>query len=138
MTEVAPKLLWIGNATEARQISQVLEAGVEALVDLALEERPPNITRDLIYCRFPLVDGGGNSPSLIRAAIECVVSLFEKRVPTFVCCGAGMSRSPAIVAAALAESRGGSLEEVLEEIVAGRPLDVSSALWTDIKGVCGG
>jgi hypothetical protein len=30
MTEIVPKLLWIGNATEARQIPQVLEAGIEA------------------------------------------------------------------------------------------------------------
>ena len=133
MTEILPRLLWIGNAMEVRQISLVLEAGIEAIVDLALEEKPPSMTRDVIYCRFPLVDGGGNSPSRLRAAIEAVVSLLQKRVPTLVYCGAGMSRSPVIVAAALAASKGGSLDEALKAVVAGRPRDVSPTLWADVK-----
>ena len=48
MTEIVPKLLWIGTAMEVRQISQVLEAGIEALVDLAMEERPPS--KPLSHC----------------------------------------------------------------------------------------
>ena len=138
MTEIVPKLLWIGSAMEAREISQVLEAGIEAFVDLALEEKPPNLTRDVVYCRFPLIDGGGNSPSLLRTAIGAVVLLLEKRVPTLVYCGGGMSRSPTIVAAALATSCGSSPEDALKRITAGRPHDVSPALWADVKKVCGG
>ena len=138
MTEIVPKLLWIGNAMDVREISRVLGAGIEALVDLALEEKPTSKTRDVIYCRFPLVDGGGNSPKLLRAAVDTVVSLLDKRVPTLVYCGAGMSRSPAIVAAALAASRGWSLERALREVITGRPHDVSPALWGEVKEVCGG
>lgn len=138
MTEIVPKLLWIGSAMDVREISRVLEAGVEALVDLALEERPPSITRDVIYCRFPLIDGRGNPPNLLRAAIDAVVSLLQKRVPTLVYCGGGMSRSPAIVAAALAASRGGSFDKTLAAVAAGRPHDVSPALWDDVKRACGG
>ena len=43
--------------------TNVLDAGIEALVDLGLNERPVQLTRELIYCRFPLNDGGGNSPN---------------------------------------------------------------------------
>lgn len=138
MTEIVPGLLWIGNAMEVRGLPGVLEAEIGALVDLALEERPPMLTRDLVYCRFPLIDGGGNPPSLLGAAVEAVVLLLEKKIPTLVYCGAGMSRSPAIVAAALAASRGASLDGALAEVVAGRPHDVSPALWDEVKRVCGG
>ena len=138
MTEIVPKQLWIGSAVEVRQISRVLDAGVEALVDLALEERPPSVTRDVVYCRFPLNDGRGNPPKLHRAADDAGVSLLEKRVTTLGYCGGGMSRSPEIVAAALAASRGGSFDKTLAGITAGRPHDVSPGFWVDVKRVCGG
>ncbi len=130
MTEALPRLLWIGNRNEARETSQGLGNGIEALVDLALEELPPRVTRELVYCRFPMIDGSGNPPRLLRAAVETVASLIEKRIVTLVFCGAGMSRAPAIVAAALAVSRGSSPDEALKSLAAGRPHDVSGALWT--------
>jgi len=136
MTEIVPGLLWIGNAGQVRDLSAVLDAGIEALVDLAWEEPPTRMTRDLIYCRFPLLDGAGNPPSRLRIAIDTVVSLLEKRVPTLVFCGAGMSRSPAVVAAAMAISRGDGLDETLSGVVAGHPCDVSAPLWEEIRTVC--
>ena len=66
-------------------------------------------------------------------AIQTVVSLLKKQIPTLVYCGAGMSRSPAVVAAALSIVQGGSPEEKLKEIVAGHPHDVSPHLW---EAVC--
>ena len=68
-------------------------------------------------------------------AIQTVVSLL-KQIPTLVYCGAGMSRSPAVVAAALSIVQGGSPDEKLKEIVAGHPHDVSPHLWEAVcKGV---
>jgi len=122
---------------QVRDLSTVLDAGIEALVDLAWEESPARVTRDVIYCRFPLLDGAGNPPNRLRIAIDTVVSLLEKRTPTLVFCGAGMSRSPAVAAAALALSRRDNLDETLNGVVAGRPHDVSPALWEEIKAVCG-
>ncbi len=49
-------------------------------------------------------------------------------------CGSGMSRSPAIVAAALAIVQGGTPEERLREVVAGHPHDVSPQLWEGVRG----
>jgi hypothetical protein len=46
-----------------------------------------------------------------------------------------MSRSPIIVAAALARIQGSALEEALEEITAGVAHDVSTTLWAEVKRV---
>lgn len=66
----------------------------------------PVLTRDIVYCRFPIVDGAGTRVQLLVTAIETVTRLIRLQVPTLVGCGAGMSRSPAIVAAALGIVRG--------------------------------
>ena len=58
-----------------------------------------------------------------------MVFLLKKQIPTLVYCGAGMSRSPAVVAAVLSIVQGGSPDEKLKEIVAGHPHDVSPQLW---------
>jgi protein-tyrosine phosphatase len=55
--------------------------------------------------------------------------MLKNQVPTLVYCGAGMSRSPAVVAAALSIVQGGCPEEKLREIVAGQSHDVSPQLW---------
>jgi protein-tyrosine phosphatase len=90
----------------------------------------------MIYCHFPIVDGAPDDQTILRVAIQTVVSLLKNLVPTLVYCGAGMSRSPAIVAAALAIAQGGSPEENLWEVVAGHPHDVSPQLWEGAKRAC--
>ena len=87
MREVIPGILWLGHSHDARDLSHLLDLGIEAVVDLAIEETPPKLTRDLVYCRFPLNDGAGNPPLILRAAVETVCSLLAKGVPTFVFCG---------------------------------------------------
>ncbi len=128
--------LWIGNATDARDISGVIGRAIIAIVDLAMEEPVIHFPRDIVYCRIPLVDGAGNRPEIIRAAVDLTASFIASRVPTLVACGAGMSRSPIIVAAALARVDGKSLERALEEITVGVVHDVSTSLWAEIKAVC--
>src|SRR5258708_1657799 len=76
--------------------------GLEAVVRRAGEDPPLQPPRELIYCRFPLLDGSGNRGELLSVAVRTVGTLLERKLPTLVCCGAGMSRSPAIAAAALA------------------------------------
>jgi protein-tyrosine phosphatase len=136
MREAITNCLWLGNAMDARNISAVLALRIIAVVDLAMEEPPISYPRDIVYCRFPLVDGSGNRPEIIRAAVEVTASFIDSRVPTLVACGAGMSRSPIIVAAALARVDGRSLEQALDDITAGVAHDVSTSLWAEIKAVC--
>ena len=97
MREVIPSKLWIGNALDARDIRGVLGCGIAVIVDLAFEEPPIQSPRGIVYCRFPLLDGAGNESAILRAAVETVAHFMATGMPTLVACGAGMSRSPAIV-----------------------------------------
>ena len=132
MREVIPSLLWIGNAADARDLKKVLDHGIEALIDLAIEEPPISPTRELVCCRFPLLDGQGNSPALIEAAIRTAVILVSGKVPTLISCGGGMSRSPAIAAAVIAQLDGVKSDEAIKRIAATGPHDVSPLLWKEI------
>jgi protein-tyrosine phosphatase len=92
----------------------------------------------MVYCHFPLMDGPQDDQTVLDVAIQTVVSLLKRQIPTLVYCGAGMSRSPAVVAAALSIVQGGSPDEKLKEIVAGHPHDVSPHLWEAVRRLCGG
>jgi protein-tyrosine phosphatase len=128
--------LWIGNASDGRDAGALLQAGVAAVVNLAAEESSRVLPREMIYCRFPINDGAQDEPGVLEVAIETVVCLLKSEVPTLVCCSAGMSRSPAIVAAALSIVQGGSPDEKLKQISASRPHDVSPLLWGAVDGIC--
>ncbi len=138
MREILPNQLWIGNAGDGRDAERLLQAGVAAVVNLAAEEPSPVLPRSMVYCRFPLTDGPQDDQTVLDVAIQVVVSLLKRQIPTLVYCGAGMSRSPAVVAAALSIVQGGSPEGRLKEIVAGHPHDVSPHLWEAVQGSCRG
>jgi protein-tyrosine phosphatase len=125
MHEIVPGRLWIANAIEARDLKRVLDLGVEAIVDLAMQELPLPVTRELVYLRIPIVDGGENDRRRLACAVDAVVQLVRRQVPTLVCCSAGMSRSPAVVAAALSIVHHRPPDEVLAEIAARMPHDLS-------------
>jgi hypothetical protein len=129
MHRVANLPLWIGTARDARDIRGVLDAGIEAIVDLAMDEPPVQPTRELVSLRFPIVDGADNPRWVLRAAVEAVAGLLREGVPTLVACSAGASRSPAVAAAAVARWKGLPPEDGLRLIGRG---DVSVALWQSI------
>ena len=128
MRRVVELPLWIGTARDARDIRGVLDLGIEAVVDLATDEPPVHPTRELVYLRFPLVDGEGNPPWILRSAVDAVAGLLAAGVPTLVACSAGASRSPVIAAMAMAKWEGIRPEEALTRIGQG---DVSPALWRE-------
>lgn len=132
MREILPEQLWLSNAIDSRDISGVLKHGIQAVVDLAIEEKPAVFPRDILYCRVPLNDGAGNRPEFLRAAVETAMQLIAAKCPTLVCCGAGMSRSPAVAATAIARLRGESPEKVLMAIAENRPHDVSPIFWGEL------
>ena len=101
MNQVERRLIGIGHAADGRDWSGLFDRGIRAIVQLAIEEPPIQPPREVILYRFPLVDGEGNDPALLRLAIESVAALIRAKLPALVCCGGGMSRSPAIVAAAV-------------------------------------
>ncbi len=101
MREVIRGCLWLGTAIDTRAVRALYDAGVEAVVDLAYEELPAQLPRELCYCRFPLLDGLGSRIGLLSAALETAAALIRQEMPTLVACGAAMSRSPAVLATAL-------------------------------------
>jgi hypothetical protein len=135
MTQIHPHSLWIGHAGEGRDTSRLVDTGIEALVNLAAEERFDLPPREFLSLRFPLIDGTGNRPAWLELAITTVAGLLELRIPTLVACGAGMSRAPTIAAAALALAFHESPESCLQDVASQHPADVSPGLWEEVKAV---
>lgn len=88
----------------------------------------------MVYCRYPLADGAGNDRWVVRCALWAIVELMRAGEPALVFCSAGMSRSPALVAGAIAMFTGKDAAECLQSVVAGGPSDVSHAMWDAVLG----
>ncbi len=135
MHELHPKQLWMGHALDVREPQGLFDAGIAAVVDVAYEEKPAQVPRQLIYCRFPLNDGGGNEPALLLQVVQTVVDLLADGTPTIISCSAGMSRSPTIAAFALAAHLNQNPDEVISRIVAMKSLELRNELWNDVANV---
>jgi protein-tyrosine phosphatase len=133
MRQISPHLLWLGHAGDGRDAKRILDAGIEAVVQLAADEPVLALPREVIYCRFPLVDAAGNDGKLLDLAVSTLASLIAAKRPTLVCCSAGLSRSPAIAAAALAKALDMEPDACLRTIAELAPTDVQPALWQEIK-----
>lgn len=132
MNQIKPYPLWLGHAGDGRDFRPALDVGIQALVELSREELPTEPPRELIYCRFPLVDGPGNEESLLDLAINTLATLVRMRIPTLVCCDMGLSRSPAVAAAALALAHHETPEVCLQRVTHEHRSDVSPGLWSEI------
>src|SRR5947209_6676853 len=106
MRRVTNYQLWIGHVIDVADLRSIHDLGIEALIDLGINEPVPTITRELVYCRFPLLDGAGNRLELLQLAVQTTAKLIIASISTWVFCSAGMSRSPAVAAAALAVATG--------------------------------
>ena len=133
MRLVAGFSLWIGHVGDVRDPRALLNSGIRAVVDLAVNEPPAVLPRELIYCRFPLIDGVGNPSWLLHLAIDCVANFLRSGIPILVYCGAGMSRSPCIAAAAIADIRGCQADDALLCVAKSGSVDVAPGLWAEVK-----
>ncbi len=93
MNQIKPYALWVGHAGDGRELQNLFDRDIRAIVQLAAEEASIPVPRDFILLRFPLDDGSGNDPNVLSLAITSVVTLISHDLPTLVCCGAGMSRA---------------------------------------------
>lgn len=75
---------------DARDLRGIYNSGILAVIDLAINEPPAQLGREIVYCRFPLNDGDGNSDALITLAVRTIASLVRYQAPTLVACSAGM------------------------------------------------
>ena len=133
MSEIIPHSLWIASIGALKDVRRLHELGIRAVVQLAYEELPVALPRDLLACRFPLVDGSDNEPALLRLAVASLTQLLRGKFATLVCCQAGRSRSPAIAAAALAQLTGESFLLCLERVAAKRPCQVHAGLLSQLE-----
>ena len=120
---------------DARDLRLLYDTGIRAVVDLAINEAPAQLGRELIYCRFPINDGDGNPDWLLAIAIRTIAVMIRNEIQTVVACSAGMSRAPTVAAASIALLTSRDPDECLIEIIADSPNDVSPILWTHIKRV---
>jgi protein-tyrosine phosphatase len=135
MNQILPYSLWVGHAGDSGEVRQLFDAGIKAIVQVA-EEEPPVVTpRELICCRFPLVDGPGNETDVLVLAMQTLASLLRRHVPTLVCCGGGVSRAPALAAAGLALAYGETPEGCLERVVRHHRSDVTPGFWKEVIGI---
>ena len=134
--EIHADLLFIGNAMDARDLRLLYDHRIAAVVDLAVNEPPAQLARDMIYCRIPLVDGDGNTNAVIDMAIRSATTLVQNRIRTLIACSAGMSRAPSIGAAVVSVLTERAPDDCLVEIIADAPSDISPILWSRVKSVC--
>ena len=132
MNQIVPHTVWLGHAGDGCDFRRIFDLGIRAVVYLAAEEELPDLPRDLICCRFPLLDSPGNDPQVLCLAVNTIATLLKSRLPTLACCSSGLSRSPAVVAASLALVQQEPAEEWLQRIAQHHPTDVSPGLWNEL------
>lgn len=125
--------LFVGHALDARDWAALHASGIRAVIDVAINEAPAVLPRELIYVRVPLNDGGGNAPESLRLVVETTERLLRAGTRTLVACSAGMSRAPSIAAATWARLSGLDPDICLHRVVAGAPNDISPLFWADLK-----
>jgi hypothetical protein len=135
MNQIMPYSLWLGHAGDSNHFRQVFDAGIKAVVDLAVEDTPLQPPRELIYLRFPLLDGAGNEPELLGLTLRSLAVLLRMRMPTLLCCGVGLSRTPAVAAAVLSLVTNEEPDACLRRVVEYHHSDVSPGLWHDLLGI---
>ena len=118
-----------------RQRLSVDEVALSVVIQLAAEDAPLQPPRELVYCRFPLLDGAGNRAELLFLAVSTTATLIKMRVPTLITCGAGISRCPAVAAAALSMVYHEPPESYLEKVLEHHHGDVSPGFWNEITSL---
>lgn len=135
MRELNSQRLWIGNAGDSRQPRLLFETGIQVVVDVAMEEKIPQLPAEFIVMRIPLYDGEGNSPLTLHLAVDTVASLISRRTPTLLTCSAGLSRSPLVAAFAMQRVTGTPALELLREWSQTAPFDVHPGLLSALQSV---
>jgi protein-tyrosine phosphatase len=135
MTRISSYSLWLGHAGDGRDYPAAHREGIRALVQLAAEEPPDSPPRDFLYSRFPIMDGHANDCDVLILAVNFVADLLRLEVPTLLYCSAGLSRSPALAAVALALHTDRGLDACLRKVAQCRRVDVSPGLWSYLHEV---
>jgi len=133
MRRIDTRELWIGHAGDFGDPRGILNLGIQAVIELADNEPFVTLPRDLIRCRFPMIDGDEARLWLLRLAAETTAAFLRETIPVMVCCSNGMNRSVCITAAALSILEGTPLRDSLATVAGAGPADVSPALFASLQ-----
>ena len=138
MRKITGQLLWVGNPSDTLNVRSIIDAGIEAVVEVADNEPFALLPREIVRCRFPLSDGGDNPAWLLRLAADTVAAFVRARIPAIVCCSGGMNRSVCIAAAGLTVASGMELDASLVAVIGNGPADVSPRFLAQLREVIAG
>ncbi len=138
MRQITGQLLWVCNSGDMLNVRSIMNAGIEAVVEVADNEPFAVLPREIVRCRFPLSDGGDNPAWLLRLAADTVAAFVRARIPAIVCCSGGMNRSVCIAAAGLTVASGMELDESLVAVIGNGPADVSPRFLAQLREVIAG
>jgi protein-tyrosine phosphatase len=105
----------IGDASDAQSVRRLTEAGVTGVLSLdwfPLSSPTPAVS----WRKHGLIDGRGNEPAVLAAALADLACLLDQCPRVLVHCREGVSRSPFVVACYLASTSGRPLPVVIEEL----------------------
>ena len=111
----------IGNRHDAENNNMLTENGITAVLNVAFdldisyyEDGVPAHRFEIEYHKAGMIDGPGNKPTTLAAAIYMLEQLLERHDKVFVHCHAGASRAPTTVSTYLAYAQNTSFDEALE------------------------
>lgn len=121
MDFITPRIA-IGDRHEAADLNLLSNHKIDAVLNLAYDldisyydTVPPSCHRfhQLEYQKIGLIDGPGNQPTALAAAVYMLDELLGRNQIVFVHCHAGVSRSATVVATYLSHKEGMSFDEAL-------------------------
>ena len=124
ISKVTPQI-FIGNADDARAaINSNFDSTLNLAIDLDIQDNLSEVVcRRLKRHKVGLVDGPGNPPLRMVAALILLHTIVESGITVLVHCQAGMSRSVMVVAAYLDMVGASSLDDALTKIMPLRKVD---------------
>jgi protein-tyrosine phosphatase len=114
----------IGNRHEAADLELLLASRINAVLNLAYDldvsyiraEAPHDYRYQIEYHKVGLIDGPGNHPTALIAAVYTLDALLQRNRTVLVHCHAGVSRSSTVVAVYLAHKNSLGFDEALAQV----------------------
>jgi atypical dual specificity phosphatase len=122
--------LYVGNLKDAEQVADANPMGIAAVISLCAEA-PGAHGKQLSYTSIPIDDSGPVSARKFEAVMSAIATAV-RRGKVLVHCGAGMSRSPILLAAWLHRCGYADFDTALREISEAREIDPSPILLQSV------
>lgn len=124
MTEILPNL-WLGNLDATYDLEFLREANITHVLSIIEIDHSTHalVTKGVIHMRIRMYDSDEEPIyNVFPTACNFIEDALKHGGAVYVHCLMGISRSPTLVAAYLMKTRGMGVEEVLEFLVARRPI----------------